>query len=83
MSRILSSLPSSYKDRRAADKRRSSPVFHIHHIISHSCFRLVLEKMELDKCRKDTQHTKYPEGMHVEVVFQSVLLEYLKSLPGK
>jgi len=48
-----------------------------------SLFRLVLEKGELDKARKDTKHHKYPEGMTVELVFQSVLLEYLKTLESK
>jgi len=48
-----------------------------------SVFRLVLEKMELDKARKDMKHAKYPEGMAVELVFQSVLLEYLKTLDKK
>jgi hypothetical protein len=48
-----------------------------------SVFRLVLEKMELDKARKDMKHQKYPEGMTVELVFQSVLLEYLKTLEKK
>jgi len=41
---------------------------------------LVLDKMELDKARKDGQHKVYPEGMTIELIFHSVLLEYLRTL---
>jgi len=46
-------------------------------------FRLYLEKTHLDKAVKDKDDEIFPSSFAVEMIFQSVFLEYLKLLQKK